>query len=44
MASIASLERCLDAVFRRLEILHLAHGPREGPLFYLWLSINCGIG
>jgi hypothetical protein len=36
---------CVDAVFlRRLEILHLAQGPRKGPLFYLWLSINCGIG
>jgi hypothetical protein len=35
----------LDAVFlRRLEILHLPQGPRKGPLFYLWLSINCGIG
>jgi hypothetical protein len=35
---------CVDAVFlRRLDYPPPAQGPRKGPLFYLWLSINCGI-
>jgi hypothetical protein len=28
---------------RRPDFLQLVHGPRKGPLFYLWLSINCGM-
>jgi hypothetical protein len=28
---------------RRPDFLQLVHGPRKGHLFYLWLSINCGM-
>jgi hypothetical protein len=40
------VDACVDAVFlRRLDFPpNLAQGPRKGPLFYLWLSINFGIG
>jgi hypothetical protein len=45
MMSPGRLSGHAAAVFlRRLESSTFLHGPREGPLFYLWLSVNSGIG